>query len=126
MNSYHGGCHCGAVRFAVELEDQVLARECNCSICQMLGFQHLIVPASAFALLSGEEFLTAYSFRTGVAKHTFCKRCGVKSFYTPRSNPDGYSVNLRCLEQRPPRVDLEPFDGQNWEQHASELSHLSQ
>ena len=126
MKTCKGGCHCGAVSFDVELEDRVVAQECNCSLCQMLGYQHLIVPASRFHLRSGAEELTTYTFNTGVAKHTFCSRCGVKSFYTPRSNPDGVSVNLRCLTETPEEVTLEPFDGQNWEQHADSLSHLSQ
>ncbi len=91
----------------------------------MVGFQHVIVPGSRFHLLSGAADITTYTFNTGVAKHTFCKHCGVKPFYTPRSNPDGISVNLRCLQQQPPRVELEPFDGQNWEQHAQALAGLS-
>ena len=125
LRTYPGGCHCGAVRFEVELEDSVSVHECNCSICGMLGYQHLIVPASRFHLLQGERQLTRYSFNTGVAKHFFCSRCGVKSFYTPRSNPDGISVNLRCLAEKPPEVIIEPFDGRNWEQNADSLSHLS-
>ena len=124
--TYSGGCHCGAVSFSVELEDEITVQECNCSMCNMLGFQHVIVPRSRFHLHSGEADITTYTFNTGVAKHTFCSRCGVKSFYTPRSNPDGISVNLRCLRERPPRVILEPFDGQHWEQHAADLQHLSQ
>ena len=122
---YPGGCHCGAVAFEVELEDSIVAHECNCSICQMLGYQHVIVPSARFHLLSGSDALTRYSFNTGVASHAFCSRCGVKSFYTPRSNPDGISVNLRCLKRRPPEVFLEAFDGQNWERNAASLAHLS-
>ena len=125
MTRYPGNCHCGAVRFEVELEDEIDVRECNCSICNMVGFLHIITPASRFHLLSGAADLTSYTFNTGVAKHTFCRHCGVKAFYTPRSNPDGVSVNLRCLSQRPPTVRIEPLDGQNWEQHAAELAHLS-
>ena len=122
---YPGRCHCGAVSFEVELDDHIVVHECNCSICQMIGFQHAIVPASKFHLLSGEDAITTYTFNTGVAKHTFCKHCGVKPFYIPRSNPDGFSINLRCLEERPPQVELQPLDGQNWEQHAGELAALS-
>lgn len=125
MKRYPGGCHCGAVTFEVELDDRVVAHECNCSLCSMLGFQHLIVPTARFHLLTGAAELTIYTFNTGVARHSFCRHCGVKSFYTPRSNPDGISVNLRCLSRRPPAVQLEAFDGQNWEQHAAGLAHLS-
>ncbi len=126
MKRYPGSCHCGAVTFEVELEDHILVQECNCSMCNMVGFQHVIAPASKFHLTSGAQDITTYTFNTGVAKHTFCKHCGVKPFYTPRSNPDGISVNLRCLLKTPPQVEMEAFDGQNWEQHAAALSHLSE
>ncbi len=112
-----GGCHCGAVRFEVEAPEAIHATECNCSICSKSGFLHLIVPRSAFTLLSGQENLQTYSFNTGVAKHLFCKTCGIKSFYVPRSHPDGISVNVRCLDESTVRsVHIEPFDGVHWEQ----------
>lgn len=122
----NGGCHCGAVRFRAEIDRHGEAKACNCSICSMIGFQHLIVPASRFELLSGRENLTEYRFRTGVARHLFCATCGVKSFYVPRSNPDGYSLNVRCLEL-PPECSLEitEFDGRNWSKNAGALRHLS-
>lgn len=123
---YRGGCHCGAVAFEVEAPERVECAECNCSICAKSGNLHLIVPKSRFRLLRGESELTTYTFNTGVAKHMFCKTCGIKPFYVPRSNPDGYSVNVRCLEPPPREVAIEKFDGQNWEQHAHALAHLSQ
>ena len=123
---YPGSCHCGAVRFEVEAPEQVEVERCNCSICRRSGFLHLIVPLSRFRLLSGEDALTTYRFNTGVARHTFCKVCGIKPFYTPRSNPDGIDINLNCLDQWPERVDIVEFDGQNWEQHAQTLAHKSQ
>ena len=122
---YRGHCHCGAVRFEIEAPEEIEAHECNCSICQMLGYQHLIVPKNRFTLLTDKSCLTEYSFNTGVAKHFFCKTCGVKSFYVPRSNPDGISVNVRCLDPYPEKLTLIPFDGQNWEQHADSLKHLT-
>lgn len=122
---YRGGCHCGAVRFEVEAPEEVEVDDCNCSICQASGFLHLIVPAAKFRLLQGEESLTTYTFNTGTAKHRFCKVCGVKSFYIPRSNPDGVDVNLRCLFDRPARVTVVPFDGQEWEKHGASLAHKS-
>jgi hypothetical protein len=125
MNRYSGSCHCGAVRFEVELADHIIVHECNCSMCKMVGFQHVITPASKFHLTGGADDITSYRFNTGVARHTFCKHCGVKPFYTPRSNPDGISVNFRCLLATPPAMEIVPFDGQNWEQHAAELSQLS-
>ncbi|SDJ89588.1 GFA family protein [Microbulbifer yueqingensis] len=124
-----GGCHCGRVRFRAKLPrsagEALVAHACNCSICAKSGFQHLIVPAAAFDLLQGKEDLSCYTFNSGVARHYFCRHCGIKSFYVPRSNPDGYSINLRCLDERPAGVRVEPFDGKNWERHAGALAGLS-
>jgi len=122
-----GGCHCGAVRFEVALPASVEAQACNCSICERTGFIHIILPESRFRLQQGEERLTSYAFNTGTARHLFCDVCGVKSFYRPRSNPDGWSVNARCLDSRDGlELALSEFDGRNWEAHASDLAHLSQ
>ena len=121
-----GGCHCGAVRFEAALPDRVQAQSCNCSICAKTGFVHLIVPESRFRLLQGADALETYTFNTGVAGHHFCRVCGVKSFYRPRSNPDGWSVNARCLDDAETLdIAIEPFDGRNWEAHAASLAHLS-
>ena len=122
---HRGGCHCGAVRFEVETPASVTCQECSCTICTMTGFLHLIVPASRFRLLEGEDNLATYRFNTGVAQHKFCRTCGVKSFYVPRSNPDGIDVNVRCLDEWPADMTIEPFDGRNWEKHGHELAHLS-
>ena len=123
---YAGTCHCGAVKFQVTLPDAIEVEDCNCSICAKVGFLHIIVPNTQFELLQGQDNLTEYTFNTGVAKHYFCRTCGVKPFYIPRSNPDGIDVNLRCLEDRPADVRIVAFDGQNWEQHAHTLAHKSQ
>ena len=96
--THRGGCHCRRVRFEVQAPAEVQALDCNCSICRMSGFVHLIVPASRFRLLSGADALIEYTFHTGAAKHRFCRYCGIKSFYIPRSHPDGVDVNVRCLE----------------------------
>jgi hypothetical protein len=113
------------VKFEVEAPAEIEAVECNCSICSKSGFLHLIVPKSRFTLIQGSESLSTYTFNTGVAKHLFCKMCGVKSFYIPRSHPDGYSVNVRCLEPATIRkITVIPFDGKNWEAHAVELGSL--
>lgn len=122
---YQGGCHCGAVRFEVEAPVQVEVEDCNCSICCRSGHLHLIVPRSQFRLLQGEENLSTYSFNSHIAQHRFCKTCGIKPFYIPRSNPDGVDVNLRCLDQQPAEVTLVSFDGQNWEANAHTLAHKS-
>jgi len=115
---YTGGCHCGLVRFAVVAELS-RATQCNCSICTKKGFIHLIVEQAAFELLSGKDDLVSYRFNTGVAEHKFCRKCGIHSFYTPRSDPDKVDVNVRCLELGQAdlaQLELFSFDGRNWEE----------
>ncbi len=126
MVVHSGGCHCGAVKFEVEAPAELTVELCNCSICSMVSFLHLIVPRSRFRLLIGQDALSTYTFNTLVAQHYFCKLCGVKSYYVPRSNPEGISVNARCL--RPETITsirVSHFDGRNWEMNAHELAHLS-
>ncbi|MGK7892327.1 MAG: GFA family protein [Xenococcus sp. (in: cyanobacteria)] len=116
-----GGCHCGAVRFQV-LVDQQKVLDCNCSICRKKGFLHLIIPPQNFTLLSGQEFLTTYTFNTKIAKHLFCRICGIHSFYYPRSHPGWIDVNIRCLDQDIiSQFNIELFDGVNWEQNVTTI-----
>ena len=123
---HRGGCHCGAVRFEVRAPAAVTVQRCNCSICTKTAFLHLIVPGADFTLTAGADRLATYTFNTGVARHRFCRNCGVKSFYVPRSNPDGFSVNLRCLDPGTLEcVVFEDFDGRNWERGGAALAHLS-
>lgn len=114
MTTLEGGCHCGRVRFRVRVSERE-ALDCNCSICTKKGFLHLIVPRADFELHEGREELTTYTFNTGVAKHTFCRTCGIHAFYTPRSHPDAVDVNVRCLDEGHERFTIAPFDGRNWE-----------
>ena len=117
MTWLEGGCHCRAIRFRVHVRS-FEAIDCNCSICQMKGFLHLIVPPEDFNLLSGEESLATYEFNTKLAKHHFCKKCGMHAFYRPRSHPNHYDVNVRCLENDAIKLfSIKPFDGQHWEEH---------
>ncbi|WP_324828076.1 GFA family protein [Qipengyuania zhejiangensis] len=111
-----GGCHCRKVRFAIEIEPPVTLLACNCSICTMTGFLHLIVPQECFTLVAGGEALTSYRFGTGKAEHLFCQTCGVKSFYRPRSHPESFSVSFHCLDN-PEAIEAveQPFDGRNWD-----------
>lgn len=118
---YHGGCHCGAVEFEVEAPEHLHISECNCSICCKTGYWHLIVERSDFRLVKGADSLSHYRFNTGVAEHSFCRICGIKSFYTPRSHPEGVSVNARCISPLPTQITLTPFDGQNWEDNVDRL-----
>lgn len=126
LSTFEGSCHCRGVKFLVKAPESVEVEDCNCSICNKSGFLHLIVPIAQFELVAGEDLLSTYSFNTGVAKHYFCRVCGVKPFYVPRSNPDGMDVNLRCLERRPAQVKIVAFDGQNWEANAAALAHKSE
>lgn len=121
LDAYEGGCHCGAVRFRV-LIDRYEATDCNCSICTKKGFVHLIVPPERFELLQGSQVLSTYTFNTETARHTFCSICGIHPFYRPRSHPDCYDVNIRCLDGNLlSRFRLVPFDGANWEDNIDRL-----
>ena len=117
-----GGCHCGAVRYEVLAPDAIETVDCTCSICRMTVYLHLIVPKDHFRLLQGEDKLTTYTFNTGAARHRFCSVCGIKSFYVPRSYPDGFSVNVRCLDEGAVRVTkITTFDGAHWEDNIEGL-----
>lgn len=123
--THSGSCHCGAVRYEVDAAADLDVSECNCSICSRSAYLHLIVPRSRFRLLAGEDQLTTYTFDTHEAKHLFCKTCGIKSFYIPRSHPDGISVNVRCLDPATIKsMQVEFFDGKNWEQNIDKLKPL--
>ncbi|GAA0718691.1 GFA family protein [Dokdonella soli] len=126
LTTHHGGCHCGRVRFEVDAPAVIDALDCICSICRMSGFLHLIVPAARFRLLAGADALTEYTFNTGAARHRFCRYCGIKSFYIPRSNPDGVDVNVRCLDPATiERVEVTPFDDTRRADSDAAIAHLS-
>ena len=119
---HRGGCHCGRIRFEVKAPANLKLSECNCSVCAMTGYLHLIVPKSSFMLVQGQDELTTYTFNSGVARHFFCSYCGIKSFYVPRSHPEGISVNARCIDAGTVESsEIKPFDGQNWEESVAGL-----
>jgi len=121
VKRFAGGCHCEAVRFVADLPaEPVPALDCNCTICSMTGFLHVIVPHDKFTFECGEDVLTSYRFGTGAADHLFCSRCGVKSFYQPRSHPDCWSVNAHCLDA-PPALEVTQYDGRNWDRARAAL-----
>jgi hypothetical protein len=118
-----GGCHCGAVRFSAEVPRGVELLDCNCSICRQTGYLHLIVPNEDFTLEKGQECLVSYRFGTGAAEHLFCSICGIKSFYRPRSHPDGWSVNFRCLDDgHDLSWNIRLFDGRHWDRARATLA----
>jgi hypothetical protein len=115
---YDGSCHCGAIRFRVETDAREVL-DCNCSICTKKGLLHLIVPEAAFTLLAGTP--AAYTFGTHTAKHHFCATCGVHPFYRPRSHPDAWDVNARCLDVPLSHWRVVVFDGQHWEANVASI-----
>lgn len=120
---HKGHCHCGVVTFEVEAPADLHARHCNCSVCKATGFLHLIVESGKFHLLTGADNLTEYTFGTRTAKHLFCKACGIKSFYIPRSHPDGVSVNANCLDKDTiTSLTITEFDGANWEDNIHKIT----
>lgn len=120
---HRGGCHCGRVRYEVSAPADLELLDCNCSMCRRSGYLHLIVTKAQFKLLSGADDLVEYTFGTGTARHLFCRLCGVKSFYVPRSHPDGLSINARCLDfGTVTSTKILPYDGRNWETAHQDLS----
>ena len=119
LQTYQGGCHCGRVRFRIQVDlEQVVIGECNCSICTKKGILHLPVLYERLEILSGKDDLAIYQFNTGIAQHNFCRHCGIHAFYQPRSDPENYSVNARCLDEYDPAT-MQPkrlFEGKNWEE----------
>jgi hypothetical protein len=123
LQLHTGSCHCGAIAIEVAAPERIAAYECDCSMCERTGSLHLIVPAERF---SPEAVLANYQFNTGTAQHYFCRTCGCRPYYVPRSNPDGFSVNVRCLNKSTIKsLTVVPYDGKNWERSAGALAHLS-
>jgi hypothetical protein len=121
MIVHKGGCHCGRVRFEVDAPGELVIDDCNCSMCSKTGFLHLIVTRKRFRLIQGQDALTNYTFNTATAQHLFCSTCGIKSFYVPRSHPDGFSVNARCIDAGTVKdIKINSVDGRNWERHYPE------
>ena len=97
MPIWSGSCHCGAVRFRVEAEIAELTR-CDCSLCRRRGALMAKVHESGLTIEAGEDQLTLYQWNTGVARHWFCRRCGIYPFHRKRAQPDSLGVNVGCLE----------------------------
>ena len=122
LKTHFGGCHCGAVRFEFRAPGAINVTDCNCSMCGMTGYEHVFVPQADLRFLSGANALTEYRFNTGKAVHMFCKTCGIKPLYRPRSHPEAWSVNLRCVDAGTLRIAKRiPFDGQDWEGNIAAL-----
>jgi len=77
------------------------------------------VPADRFRLIAGEDTLVLYQFNKQIARHSFCRQCGIHPFHRPRSAPDAYQINVRCLDDydlTAAAPEIVHFDGQNWEE----------
>ena len=112
---HSGGCHCGNVRFEVELKlDTVMA--CNCSICSKRGYLLAFAPEKDFTLLSGADSLTDYQFGKKNVHHVFCKQCGIGAF-GHGAMPDGSpvrAINARCLDGIDiGQIPVTQFDGKS-------------
>ncbi len=91
-------------------------------MCDMTGYEHVFVPKTDLRFLSGEDHMTEYRFNTGQAVHMFCQSCGIKPLYQPRSHPDAWSVNLRCVQGNTLKAETRiAFDGQDWEGNIAAL-----
>ena len=121
MKEYSGGCHCESIKFTFHSDEIVQIWKCNCSICDMLQYDHLFIKHDLFKITAGKESLKEYLFGTKSAKHFFCKTCGIKSFYQPRSHPDVYSINLKCVDSPPEVSNIVYFDGKNFEESIKKI-----
>ena len=118
---YLGNCHCKAVSFEFYSKNVVDVIKCNCSICTHTNYLHLIISHKDFNLLKGSELLSAYKFNTNLAKHLFCRICGIKSFYQPRSHNNSYSINFNSI-CNPPKINkVINFNGKNFEANIAKI-----
>jgi hypothetical protein len=110
-----GGCHCGSVRFTVELPGELRAARCNCSICSMKGVVMVAAAADALKVAAGEDLLSTYQFNTMAAKHCFCSRCGIHVFHRRRADLSQVGVNVACLDGVSPYdfAEVPVMDGRN-------------
>lgn len=117
MVTRKGTCHCGAVQFEVEFpSEELVGSRCNCSICAFKGAVMVYVPVEAVTVTLGRDDLACYQFNTKVAKHHFCKHCGIHCFHQARSDPEKYAINAATLEGVRPYEDFAEvpvFDGQH-------------
>ena len=108
---YTGSCHCGSIKFEIDSDLEKIV-QCNCSICIKRNAKMIMIPKENFLLLEGSENLSLYQFNTDIAKHFFCKKCGIYTHHNRKSDPNGMGVNLGCIEDLDSmEFDAIQFDG---------------
>ena len=119
---HYGSCHCQKVQYKIITPKEIKLIYCNCSICVIEDYKHLIIDKIKFELITGKNNVTTYSFNTHNAKHYFCKHCGIKSFYIPRSHPNSISINFRCIKNNKLKIKkIIKFKGKNWEKNINKI-----
>ena len=111
--TYHGGCHCGRVRYEVQCDLSMVA-DCNCSICTMRGALWAFTKKLQFKLLQGADALTDYQFGKKKLHHLFCQSCGIGSFAegVAPNGDETVAINVNCLDGiDPASLKTTPFDG---------------
>ena len=95
---YKLSCHCGLVELLIETDLSTI-KQCNCSICKRKYAKMNILPKESIKSIKGENNLSIYQFGTNIAKHYFCKKCGIYTHHQRKSDPNGIGINLGCIDE---------------------------
>ena len=110
-------CHCGKIKIEVNITELGKLMRCNCSICKKKGSIMAAIDLKNLKIVEGEEYLSMYQFNTNVAKHYFCKKCGIYTHHQRRSNPNEFAINVGCIDDLDPnkyfKLEVVNNDGNN-------------